>query len=190
MMIASDIREGMTIRLDGKLRRVLEVVRHSGTGQTHGFVELLLLDLEYAHESNHHVKPGDKLDVVDLQKRNMDFLYHDGGEFHFMDPDSFEQYAVPAATLGPAGRFLLEGMRVTVELLDQAAVAVRLPRAVELRIDLTGPGLRGTQDSTMKSARLQNGIDILVPQFIETGDLVRVDPERGRYMDRVTQKHV
>ncbi len=78
----------------------------------------------------------------------------------------------------------------TVELLGEEPIDVQFPRIIELKVTMTGPGIRDGQDNTMKPARLENGVEILVPQFVETGDLVRVDTEKSKYVDRVTTKKV
>src|SRR4030042_1506808 len=110
MVLASDVKEGATLQLDGKIYRVLEVVRHAGSGQMHGFIELKLKDLRYGHFANRHVKHADRLDGVDLVKRQMEYLYSDNDACYFMDPTSFEQVSIPRASVGPSERFMKEGM--------------------------------------------------------------------------------
>ncbi len=190
MIPVIDAKEGMTVRLDGRLFRVLEVVRRSGSGQMHGFVELELKDLHTGHCFNRHLKQGDRVEEVDLMKRPMDFLYSDAEACYFMDPASYDQVRVSHQSMGKIEKFLKEGMRVTVELLEGEAVAIQFPRFVELKISSTGPGIRDGSDSTMKAAVLENQMEILVPQFIQTGDAVRVDTETMHYVDRVTVKRI
>jgi elongation factor P len=190
MVLASDIKEGTALRLDGKVWKVLEVVRHSGSGQMHGFIELKLKDIRFGHFTDRRFKHADKLEVVDLAKRQMEFLYSDADACFFMDPTSFEQVSIPRSAIGTTEKFLKEGMKITVELLGEEALTIQFPKVVELKVTTTGPGIRGGQDSTMKSATLENGIEILVPQFVETGEAVRVDTEKVKYIDRVTIKRV
>jgi len=188
MILASDIKAGMAIRLDGKPYKVLEVVRHTGSGQMHGFIELKLKDITYGHFADRHVKHADRLEDVELTKRHMQYLYSDSDAGVFMDTETFEQVRVSKIGMGSAEKFLEEGMKVVVELLEGQAIALDFPKVVEMKVDRTGPGVRGGQESTMKTAVLTNGMEILVPQFVETGDLVRVDTEKLKYVDRVVLK--
>lgn len=190
MVLVTEVKEGMTIRIDDRLFRILEVVRHTGSGQMHGFVELKLKELAFGHFSDRRFKQADRVDVVDLTKRQMEFIYADQEKCFFMDPATFEQVGVPRQSVGKIEKMLKEGARVTVELLGEEALSVQFPKVVELAVASTGPGIRDGQDNTMKSATLENGIEILVPQFIETGDHVRVDTERMKYIDRVILKRV
>lgn len=186
MVLASEVKEGMALELDGKLYRVLDVVRHAGSGQMHGFIELRLKDIRFGHFADKRVKQADRLETVEMSKRQMDYLYSDAEACYFMDPNTFEQVGVPKKSVGHIEKFLSEGMKISVEMLGEEAVSVQFPKIVELKVASTGAGIRDGQDNTMKPATLENGIEILVPQFIETGDKVRVDTEKVKYIDRVT----
>lgn len=190
MILATELKEGMTLNVDNKLYRVLEIVRHAGAGQTHGFIELKLRDVQFGHLADKHVKPTDKLEEVEVARRQMDFLYTDAEACYFMDPITYDQVSVPNAAVGHIKKFLAEGSKVTVEMMGEEAISIQFPKIVELKIASTGPGIRDGQDNTMKPATLENGIEILVPQFVETGDKVRVDTEKVKYVDRVAIKRV
>ena len=190
MILASDVKDGVTISLDGKLYRVLEVVHHAGSGQMHGFIELKLKDIRFGHFADKRVKQTDKFETVEMVRRQMEYLYADAEACYFMDPNSFEQVSVTKKSIGHVEKFLSEGMKISVEMLGEEAVSVQFPKIVELKVDSTGSGIRDGQDNTMKPATLENGIEILVPQFVETGDKVRVDTEKVKYVDRVTIKRV
>ncbi len=190
MILASEVKEGMALEIDRKLYRVIEIVRHAGGGQMHGFIELKLRDLRFGHAAEKHVKQTDRLEDIGIQKRQMDFLFSDSEACYFMDPVTYEQVGVAKASVGHIEIFLAEGSKVTVEMLGEEAISIQFPKIVELRISSTGPGIRDGQDNTMKPATLENGIEVLVPQFVETGDKVRVDTEKVKYVDRVTVKRV
>jgi elongation factor P len=190
MVLASDIKAGMVLNLEGRLHKVLEVVRHAGAGQAHGFLELKLKDVKFGHFSDRHCKLTDKFEEVEIAKRQMDFLYSDAESFYFMDVESFEQVGVPRAAVGALEKFLSEGTRATVELFGQEAISVQFPKVLELKVQSTGPGIREGQDNTMKPATLENGVELLVPQFVETGDIVRVDTEKIKYVERVGTKKI
>ena len=154
----------------------------------HGFVELKLKDLRFGHFADRRFKQSDRVESVELAKRQMSFIYSDSDSCYFMDELTFEQIAIPRETVGKIERMLEEGTKVSVELLGEEPVAVQFPKVVELAVASTGPGLHDGQDNTMKPATLENGIDILVPQFIQSGDHIRIDTERMKYIDRVIHK--
>jgi len=188
MVLASNAKSGMVIQIEEKIYKILEVNRHAGSGQMQGFIGLKLKDVRFDHVTEKNFKHGDKFTEIELTKRHMDYLYADADSCYFMDPLSFEQVAVPLAMLGGQRAFLAEGMKVTIELLGEEPLTFEFPKIVELEVASTGPGIRSAQDNTMKPATLENGIEILVPQFIETGERVRVDTEKKKYVDRVTSK--
>jgi elongation factor P len=188
MIAASDVRAGMALRLDGKLYRVLEATRHAGSGQMHGFIDLKLQDIEFAHFADRHFRQSDRLEEISLSKRRMQYLYSDDEACVFMDSLTFDQVRVPRTGLSGAERFLTEGMDVPVELVDDQAISVDFPKVVDIRVRQTGPGVHGGQDTTLKPAILENGVEVLVPHFVETGDLVRVETEKAKYIERVGAK--
>ena len=190
MVLASGIKEGSALQLDGKLYKVLEVVRHAGSGQMHGFIELKLKDIRFGHFADRRFKQTDKLEDVELTKRQMDYIYSDADACYFMDPTTYEQVGVAKKSVGHIEKFLKEGMKISVEMLGEEAISIQFPKIVELQIASTGAGIRDGQDNTMKPATLENGLEILVPQFIETGDKVRIDTEKVKYVDRVTIKRM
>ncbi|MCX7985000.1 MAG: elongation factor P [Bacteroidetes bacterium] len=190
MVAVTDIKPGAVIRMDNRLYRVLDVIRHAGSGQMHGFIELKVKDMRYGHISDHRFKSTDKVEDVEIVKRQMEYLYADNEQLFFMDPETFEQLGIPKETVGPIEKFIREGTVLTVELVGDEPVAVQFPKIVELKVTMTGPSIRDAQDNTMKSAMLENGIEILVPQFIETGDIVRVDTEKVKYVERVPTKKI
>jgi elongation factor P len=124
------------------------------------------------------------LEEVACDKRAMDFLYKDGDHCYFMDPDTYEQIAVPESMVGPQAVFLLPEMRLNIDLVEGRPVAVQFPEMMEVRIADTAPPTHQQQDSTWKPARLENSVEIMVPQFIKTGDVVRLNVENLKYMDR------
>lgn len=188
MILVSELKEGLTIRLDERLYRILEVLRHTGSGQMHGFVELKLKDLRFGHYADRRFKQSDRVEEVELAKRQMSFIFTDSDACYFMDEVTFEQIGIPRETVGKTEKMLEEGTKVTIELLGEEPVSVQFPKVVELAVASTGPGLHDGQDNTMKPATLENGLEILVPQFIQTGDHLRVDTEKMKYIDRVVHK--
>jgi len=190
MILASEVKDGTALHIEGKLFKVLEVVRHAGSGQMHGFIELKMKDLRFGHYADRRFKHSDKLEDVELTKRQMNYIYSDSDACYFMDPETFMQVGIPKAAVGQNEKFLNEGTKATVELLGEEAITVLLPKIVELKVSVTGPGIREGQDNTMKPATLENGIEIHVPQFIVSGDVIRVDTEKLKYVDRLSVKKI
>lgn len=190
MILVSDLKEGMAIQHEGKIYRVLSIVHHAGSGQMHGFIEIKLKDLRFGHVSDRRFKQTEKFETVELTKRPMEYLYHDVENLVFMDPESYEQVQVSSSTAGGSLRFLKEGSIVPLEFIGEEPIEIQFPKIVEIAVGMTGPGIRDGQDNTMKLATLENGSEILVPQFVESGDIVRVDTEKMKYVDRVTLKKV
>jgi len=188
MVLVSEIKPGAVVIIDGRMVRVLDVIHHTGSGQMHGFIELKLKDIRFGHFSDQRFKPTDKLESAEVVKRQMEYLYSDNEQLYFMDPKTFEQIGIPKTVVGSIEKFLREGTILTVELVGEEPVNIQFPKIVELKVSMTGPSVRDAQDNTMKSATLENGMEILVPQFIETGDIVRIDTEKAKYVERVPTK--
>jgi elongation factor P len=190
MVLVTEIKPGITLKIEERLYKVLEIFRHAGSGQMHGFVELKLKDMHFGNFSERRFKMTDKLEEVELTKRQMEYIYTTGDEFYFMDCETYEQVPVNKNAIGTSEKFLKEGSKVTIELLGEQPIAIQFPKVIEIKVTSTGPGIREAQDNTMKPATLENGIDILVPHFVATGDTVRIDTEKLKYIDRVTIKKV
>jgi elongation factor P len=115
----------------------------------------------------------------------MEFLYEDGGHCCFMNPENYEQIEIARELVGSQTGFLEAGLKLTVEFAEGRPVSVVFPEIMEVRIADTAPPVHQQQDSTLKTARLTNGIEIMVPQFVKAGDTIRLDMLTMRYIDRV-----
>lgn len=188
MVIATEIKEGMALKIEGTIYKVIEVKIHAGSGQMQGFVSTRLLNLSTGHYTERRFRTDEKVENVELIRKPMEYIYNDAGIFYFMDPHTYEQVGVLKEALGNFAKFLKEGMKVDVEFLGDQPVSVKSPKTVDLKVVLTGSGVKESQDNTMKSATLENGLEILVPQFIKEGEVVRIDIETMRYVERVSQK--
>jgi elongation factor P len=174
----------MAILFEGQPYKVIAADYHPGQGKMGGVTHARLQNLSTGTFWEHSFRSELKLDELPLEKRPLDFLYRDGDECNFMDPSNYEQVAIPAALIGPQAAFLQPEMRVPVEFLDDRPVAVQMPDILEVKIADTAPPLHNQQDSTWKSAKLENGVTMMVPQFIKTGDAIRLDLQSLKYMDR------
>jgi len=184
MPVASQIRAGQVVRIDDRAYRVLEADTHLAGGRMGALVKMKLEDIETGGQTERRFRPEDKIELIDLEKKRLSYLYSDGETLYFMDPSTYEQYPVPAKLLGKYVEFLKDGEELAVEFLGENPVRVLTPKMVELKVASTGPPQHAHETSVWKEAVLENGMRIQVPLFIATGDTIIVDVEAGRYHDR------
>lgn len=189
MITAADIRTGMIIKRDGELYRILSAEYHAGTGQFGGIMYARGKNLRTHSIKEWRFHPTEKIEDVLFERREMEYLYTDGDSFYFMDPETFEPISLPKEAIGDREKFLQPNMRIPVEMHEEAAIGVIFPETVELKIISTPPGLREHETSTYKTATLENGMEVLVPQFIKVGEVVRIEVETGKYLERVKQEN-
>jgi len=185
MVLASQLRAGMAIRFENQLYRVAAADYHPGQGKMGGVLHARLRNLETGTTWEHSLRADLKIEELSLERVPMDFLYRDGELCYFMNPDTFEQVAVPASMMGEQATLLQPEMRLSVEMLDGSPVGLNFPDFLEVAVEDTAPPSHQQQDSTWKTARLANSLEIQVPQFIKTGDVIRMDVTGRKYMDRV-----
>jgi elongation factor P len=180
----NEFRGGLKVMLDGDPCSILEnEFVKPGKGQA--FNRVKLRNLKTGRVWERTFKSGDTLEGADVADRNMDYLYNDGEFYHFMEPESFEQYAAEKATVADAALWLKEQDVCTVTLYNGAPLAVTPPNHVELEIVQTDPGLKGdTAQGGTKPATLSTGAVVKVPLFLSEGEVVRVDTRTGEYLSR------
>lgn len=188
MTPAAQLRSGAVLRLDRELYKVVESVLHAGAGKAGGMVHVKLRSLSTGHMQERRWAPDDKVDALAIDRVKMQFVYSEAESLTFMNPQTFDQVPIPRSVIGPAADFLKEEDLIDVEFFEDRPVSTRFHDTVNIHVTSTGAGLRGKVDSTMKEAQLENGLTILVPQFIETGDLIEVEVETRKYVARVQEK--
>ncbi len=184
MIVASQLREGMALRIDDQIYKVLESEFKAGGGQAGGVVKAKLRNASSGRMWEPHFRPDERLEDLELERQAMEFLYRDAGNYVFMNADNYEQVEIPAALMGPSGQFLTEGMGVSVKFFDWRPVSVVFPPFVEVKVAETAPSVHSGQDNTWKEAKLDNGVQIQVPLFIGPGETVRIDVKTCRYLER------
>ncbi|MDP2871721.1 MAG: elongation factor P [Bacillota bacterium] len=185
MISTNDLRNGMTIELDGQVWAVIEFL-HVKPGKGSAFVRSKLRNVETGSVSERTFRAGEKLPRAHLERREMQYLYRTAGEFSFLDNESFEQLALSADELGGQVNFLKEGLGVIAVRHKDRMIGVELPNSVELEVIETDPGVRGdTASGGTKPAKLETGLVVHVPLFINQGDVLRVDTRTGQYLVRV-----
>jgi len=176
----------LVLNLDGQLWSVT-AFQHVKPGKGGAFVRTTLKNVLTGKVVDKTFNAGTKVDTATVDRRDMTFLYRDGGDFVFMDGDTYDQIPIPANTVGNAAGYLLENQVAMVALHDGVPLYVELPSSVELVIGHTEPGLQGDRSTGgTKPATLETGAEIQAPLFLTTGEKVKVDTRDGRYLGRVS----
>ncbi len=184
MIQATQMRSGMAILHEGNLCRVLNV-HHLTPGNWRGMVQAKLRNIKTGNSFEHRFRSEDRVEKADLEEHEMEFLYAAGDDFHFMNTDSYEQVAIHRDDLGYAVNYLIPNIRVMVEIYEHRPVGVALPITVDLKVIETPPGMKGaTASNSGKPATLETGLQVTVPQFIDVGEVVRIDTAEGKYLER------
>jgi len=185
MATTNDIKNGSVLNLDGQLWNVVEF-QHVKPGKGGAFVRTKIKNVLSGKVIDRTFNAGTKIDFATVDRRDFQYLYHDGNDFVFMDTTHYEQVSVPAAVVGDAANFMLENQMVTIATHDGEPLTVDLPASVILEVTYTEPGLQGDRSSAgTKPATLETGYEIQVPLFLEQGTKVKVDTRTGDYLGRV-----
>ncbi len=185
MKTAGEVKVGDVLRLEGNLFRVLEVERHSGVAQMTGAIFLKLYNLRTTHTSERRFKMDDMVEDVYLERRPLEYIYSQGEEHYFMDGETYEQYPLSEELIGPLKPFLQPEMRLEVEFFEGFPVGVVIPEYVVMKVTFTGEVRKGEADNVWKRAIIENGMEIMVPPFIKSGDRVKIDPRTKKYLSRL-----
>jgi elongation factor P len=181
---ATRLRKGMLVKVGADLFRVLDL-QHVTPGNLRGFVRVKFRNIRSGALSDQKLRSEDIIERATLDEREMQYLYKDGDSFHFMDTSTYEQLHIPAEALGDSVNYLVPDATITVEFYGAEPVGSELPQTVDLKVEDTVPGIKGaTASAQVKPARLETGLVVQVPPFINTGDVVRVNTETGEYLSR------
>jgi elongation factor P len=181
---ATQLRAGMIIKHQNDLFRIANVV-HVTPGNWRGMVQTKMRNVRTGTQIENRFRSEDKVDRVTLEQHEMQFLYGSGDEYHFMNTESFEQIVLDEEALGDAVKYLIPEFRVQVEFYEGRPIGVSLPKTVDLKVTHTEPGIRGaTVTNVLKPATVETGAVVQVPNFINIGDVIRVDTESGEYLSR------
>jgi elongation factor P len=185
MISTNEFRNGSHIDVEGTIYKILDF-QHVKPGKGGAFVRTKLRRASDGNVIDRTFRAGEKFRPVRTEVRNMQFLYRDGSDAHFMDSETYEQLTIPEVTLADPLRWIKESDQVEVLYIDDNPSDVQLPSAVDLEVSETEPGLRGNTASGggTKPAVLETGAHINVPLFVSIGDLVRVDTRSGEYVSR------
>lgn len=184
MIDTGGLRKGMNLDYEGRLVKVIDFA-HNKQGRGSAQVRLTLRDIRTGSTTQHSVQAGTKFQPARLDRQHVQFLYGDGEQFHFMDTESFEQFALNEATVSEAMKFLKENEVCDLLTYNGEPIDIELPVSVILEVAETDPGLKGdTASGGTKPATLETGYVVSVPLFINIGDHLRVDTRSGEYIER------
>jgi elongation factor P len=186
MATTADFRNGMVIKYDGQIFRIVEF-QHVKPGKGGAFVRTRLKNVVTGAVIERTFRSGEKIDEIRLERTDAQYLYSDGEMLHFMNLVNYDQFAMASERLGEARFYLKENEAVQVLLHEGDPFLVELPPHVNLAVTHTDPGMRGdTAQGGNKPAELETGLTVTVPLFIEVGDVLRIDTRSGQYVERVS----
>ncbi|MDD5198589.1 MAG: elongation factor P [Terrimicrobiaceae bacterium] len=184
MALANDLRKGMAIRYNGNPAIVLEV-QHRTPGNLRAFVQVIVRYIGTGKSADIRFSSTEKIDLVDVNRQELEFSYSDSQGFHFMDPETYETITLNADLLADSKDYLVENLKVSVLSLEGRPAQVELPATVELTVTESAAGVKGdSANNVQKPARLETGKLINVPLFIKEGEKIRIDTRTGNYMGR------
>ena len=185
MASSNDIKNGSVLNLDGNLWNVIEF-QHVKPGKGGAFVRTKLKNVLSGKVVDKTFNAGAKVEFETVDRRDMQYLYNDGQDFIFMDPDTFDQIMVSPAIMGDGDKYLLENEKATIGSHNGNPIFLELPASVVLEVTYTEPGLQGDRSSGgTKPATVETGLEVQVPLFLETGTKVKIDTRTGEYLSRV-----
>jgi elongation factor P len=185
MINVTEMRKGTIVEIDGELYRVLEYQHHK-PGRGNAIIRTRLRNLRSGSTIERTFNSGERIQNVRLDHHTVQYLYHDGNLYYFMDLETFEQPAINADILGDAISYLTENVAVSLETYQGEPIAIELPTTVDLKVVEAEPGFAGdTAASPSKQAIVETGLKVQVPLFVNAGDVIRVDTRDGSYITRV-----
>ena len=184
MISSTQLRPGMVIKFNKELFSIFKM-EHRTPGNLRGFVQVKMRNFRTGTMIEHRFSSEDRVERASLDEQEMEFLYDDGEYYYFMNTESFEQMHLTKDILGDAINFLIPQLKVHVEFYEGKPISVELPPSVDITVVETEPGLKGASVSNVtKAAKLETGLVVQVPPFINEGEKIRVDTAEGAYLSR------
>lgn len=183
----ADFKKGLKIMVEGSPYTILDF-QHVKPGKGNQFTRTKMRNLLTGQQLERTFKSGERFEVPNVMTRDMSYLYKDDNGYTFMDKESYDQIVMTETEIGEAKDYLIENLEVTLLFYNDRPVSVDVPKAVNLRVTQTDPGMRGdTVTGATKPATLETGLVVKVPLHINEGDLLRVDTTTGDYVSRVNE---
>ena len=187
MIETGELRKGSTIEIDGTLYQVIEV-EHLKIGRGSAQVRMKLRDVRAGHIVDKSVQAGARFTRARVERQEAQYLYAEGNLHYFMNTETYDQFPLGRDHLGDALNYLKENSTCNLLMYGDEPVGIELPAAVELAVAQTDPGMRGdTAQGGTKPAKLETGISVNVPLFVNTGDMLKIDTRTGEYLERASK---
>lgn len=184
MVTPNDLRKGNVVLMQGGPHLVMEVM-HRTQGRQAGFVQTTLRNLDTGNSMTAKFRSTDRLEVLDVENRRLEFSYSDADGYHFLDNETYEDVVLPMAFVEDDLRYIVPSASYDILFVDEKPKQVQLPSTVEMKVEESPEGLRGDSASTtLKPARTETGLVVQVPLFVKEGDRIRVSTESGAYLGR------
>jgi elongation factor P len=184
MIASTQLRPGMVVKFNNELHSVFSMV-HRTPGNLRGFVQAKMRNLRTGSMMEHRFSSEDKVERVALDEHEMEYLYDDGEYYYFMNTENYEQMHLTKDMLGDGVLYLIPQLRVTVEFYEGKPISVELPPSVEMTVVETEPGLKGsTVSNVTKPAKMDTGLVVQVPGFVNPGERIRISTSGGTYLER------
>jgi elongation factor P len=184
MIAATQMRPGNVIKHEGELYSVFSV-NHRTPGNLRGFVQAKLRNLRSGTMMEHRFRSEDRVEQAILDEHEMEYLYQDGEDYHFMNTETYDQTHLSKEVLGDSANYLIPNIHIKVEFYEGRPVGIELPMTVDMTVVETEPGLKSaTASNVTKPAKVETGLIVQVPPFINEGDKIRVDTAEGKYLER------
>ncbi|MDP1862033.1 MAG: elongation factor P [Gemmatimonadaceae bacterium] len=181
---ATQIRKGMVIVFEGDPCRVIDF-RHHTPGNLRAMVQTKMKNLRNGSNFDHRFRADDSIDKASMETHELEFLYKGGDTYHFMNLENYDQIELDTEALGDNAQWMVPNMKIIAEYYDGHPIGIELPQNLTFEIVDTSPVMKtATKTSSYKPAKLENGVTINVPEFVGTGERVRVNPSTGEYLDR------
>lgn len=181
----NDLRRGMLVKHNNELHKVFSV-EHRTPGNLRAFVQAKLRNLRTGAIFEHRFRSQDSVEKVNVDESEMEYLYKDGTNYYFMDTQTYEQTNIPGELLGEDANYLTPNLKIQVMVFEGRPIGIELPPTVDMKVVETEPGLKSATVSNVgKPAKLETGITVQVPAFIDAGETIRIDTEEGKYLERV-----
>ena len=181
---ATQIRRGMVLVFDGQPCRIIEF-RHHTPGNLRAMVQAKLKNLKSGSSFEHRFRAADTVEPAFMETHDLEFMYKGGDTYHFMNTENYDQIEMDDEALGDNAQWMQPGMKIQAEFFEGKAIGIRLPNTMTLEIVETAPVMKtATKNASSKPAKLENGVTVNVPEFVATGDKIRVNPGTGEYIER------
>jgi elongation factor P len=184
MISSTQLRPGMVIKFNNELYTIFKM-EHRTPGNLRGFVQVKMRSIRSGSMTEHRFSSEDRVERAALEEHEMEYLYDDGEYYYFMNTENFEQMHLTKELLGDSVEFLVSQLKVNIEFYEGKPISVELPPTVDLKVVQTEPGMKGASVSNVtKAAKLETGLVVQVPPFINEGEKIRVSTSEGTYQER------